>query len=182
MALTATIYNFDIQLANVDRQVYETLSLRVACHPSETPEYLLTRVLAYCLEYEEGIAFSRGLSDPDDPPIAVRDLTGAMKVWIEIGAPDAARLHKASKSSPRVVVYVHKDPMVLLRAWAAATIHRAEKLELYAMDRELLSELVPRLDRRTKFDLSVTDGELYIDLGGKSYTGTIERLTLPPAG
>ncbi|MEO7997488.1 MAG: YaeQ family protein [Gemmatimonadaceae bacterium] len=178
MALTATIYNFDIQLANVDAQVYESLSLRVACHPSETPEYLLTRVLAYCLEYTEGIAFSRGLSDPDEPPIAVRDLTGTMKVWIEIGAPDAARLHKASKSSPRVVVYMHKDPMVLLRTWAAATIHRADKLELYAMDRDLLAELVPRLDRRTKFDLSVTDGALYIDMGGKSFTGTIERLTL----
>lgn len=179
MALTATIYNFDIQLANVDRQVYESLSLRVACHPSETPEYLLTRVLAYCLEYAEGIAFSRGLSDPDEPPITVRDLTGAMKVWIEIGAPDAARLHKASKSSPRVVVYIHKDPAVLLRAWAAATIYRADKLELFAIDRDLLAELVPKLDRRTKFDLSVTDGELYIDLGGRSYTGAVERLTLP---
>ncbi|MEP6834942.1 MAG: YaeQ family protein, partial [Gemmatimonas sp.] len=165
MALTATIYNFDIQLANVDRQVYESLSLRVACHPSETPEYLLTRVLAYCLEYTEGITFSRGLSDPDEPPITVRDLTGALKVWIEIGAPDAARLHKASKSSPRVAVYIHKDPTALLRAWAAATIHRADKLELFAIDRDLLAELVPKLDRRTRFDLSITDGELYIDLG-----------------
>lgn len=182
MALTATIYNFDVQLANVDRQVYESLSLRVACHPSETPEYLLTRVLAYCLEYTEGIAFSRGLSDPDEPPITVRDLTGTMKVWIEIGAPDAARLHKASKSSPRVVVYIHKDPAVLLRAWSAASIYRADKLELYAIDRDLLAELVPRLDRRTKFDLSVTDGALYIDIGGRSFTGGVERLSLAPAG
>lgn len=182
MALTATIYNFEIQLANVDKQVYESLALKVACHPSETSEYLLTRVLAYCLEYEEGIAFSRGgLSDPDEPPITVRDLTGALKVWIEIGAPDAARLHKASKSSPRVVVYMHKDPMVTLRTWAASTIHKADKLEIFAMDRDLLDELVPRLDRRNKFDLSVTDGQLYIDMGGKSFTGTVERLTLPTA-
>lgn len=178
MALSATIYNFDIQLANVDRQVYETLSLRVAQHPSETPEYLLTRVLAYCLEYTEGITFSKGLSDPDEPPIVVRDLTGTIKSWIEIGAPDAARLHKASKVSPRVAVYIHKDPMMLLRAWSAATIHRADKLELFAMDRELLDELVRRLDRRVKFDLSVTDGELYIDIGGKSLSGSVERLTL----
>lgn len=179
MALTATMYNFEIQLANVDRQVYESLSLRVACHPSETPEYLITRVLAYCLEYAEGIAFSRGLSDPDEPPITVRDLTGSIKSWIEIGAPDAARLHKASKSSPRVAVYIHKDPTVLLRSWAAATIHRADKLELFAIDRDLISELVGKLDRRTKFDLSVTEGELYIDLGGKSYTGAVERLSMP---
>ncbi|MGV3707544.1 MAG: YaeQ family protein [Gemmatimonas sp.] len=180
MALTATIYNFEIELANVDRQTYESLSLRVACHPSETPEFLLTRVLAYCLEYEEGIAFSKGgLSDPDEPPITVRDLTGALKVWIEIGTPDANRLHKASKASPRVVVYLHKEPGVILRTWASSSIHRADKLELYAMDRELLSELVPKLDRRTKFSLSVTDGALYVDLGGKSYSGTVERLTLP---
>src|SRR5687767_4672791 len=94
VALTATIYNFSIQLSDVDRGAYESLSLKVARHPSESEEYLLTRVLAYCLEYAEGIAFSSGgLSDPDEPPIMVRDLTGAMQTWIEIGAPDAARLH-----------------------------------------------------------------------------------------
>ena len=178
MALTATIYNFDINLADVDRQVYESLSLKVACHPSETSEYLLTRVLAYCLEYAEGIAFSRGLSDPDEPPLAIRDLTGALKVWIEIGAPDAARLHKASKAASRVAVYIHKDPMVLLRTWSAEKIHRAEKLELFAMDRALLAELIPHLTRRTKFDLSVTEGALYIDIDSKHLTGAVQRLSL----
>ena len=82
MALTATIYTFDIDLADVDRGVYETIALRVARHPSESEEYLVTRLLAYCLEYREGIAFSSGLSDPDAPTIAVRDLTGAIRVWI----------------------------------------------------------------------------------------------------
>ena len=77
MALTATIYSFEIQLNDADRGVYEALALRVARQPSETAEYLLTRVLAYCLEYVEGIAFSRGLAEPDEPPLAVRDLTGA---------------------------------------------------------------------------------------------------------
>src|ERR1700733_15724227 len=108
MALSATIYVFGIELADSDRNVYESLELRLARHPSETADYLLTRVLAYCLEYTEGIAFSRGLSEPDEPAIAVRDLTGALRSWIEVGSPDAARLHKASKSAPRVVVYTHK--------------------------------------------------------------------------
>ena len=105
MALTATVFTFDVQLADVDRGVYEQLALKAACHPSETEEYLLARVLAYCLEYTEGIAFSKGgLSDPDEPAITVRDLTGALRAWIEIGAPDAARLHRASKAAPRVAV------------------------------------------------------------------------------
>src|SRR6266571_4484237 len=110
MALTATVYNFDIDLSDTDRNVYETLALRVAQHPSESDEYLVTRVLAYALELTDGIAFSRGISDPEEPALAVRDLTGAIQTWIEIGAPDAARLHKASKAASRVVVYTHKDP------------------------------------------------------------------------
>ena len=99
MALSATIYNFSIQLSDVDRGVYEALALKVARHPSETEEHLLTRVLAYCLEFAEGIGFSRGISNPDEPALSVRDMTGALKVWIDIGAPDAARLHRAGKAA-----------------------------------------------------------------------------------
>src|SRR5579862_8826707 len=102
MALGATIYVFSIELAYSDRSVYESFELRVARHPSETSEYLLTRVLAYCLEYTEGISFSKGLSDPDEPAILVRDLTGALRAWIEVGSPDALRLHRAAKAVPRV--------------------------------------------------------------------------------
>src|SRR6188474_1479874 len=115
MALNATIYNFDVELADNDRQVYESLALRVARHPSESEEYLIARLLAYLLEFAEGIEFSRGVSDPDEPAIAVRDLTGVISAWIDIGTPDAARLHKASKSARRVVVYTHKDPTQFLK-------------------------------------------------------------------
>jgi uncharacterized protein YaeQ len=78
VALNATIYVFTVRLADADRGVYETLALRMARHPSESPEFLLTRLLAYCLEYTEGLTFSKGLSDPDEPALAVRDLTGAL--------------------------------------------------------------------------------------------------------
>lgn len=180
MAQTATIYNFDIQLSDVDRGVYETLALRVAQHPSETEEYLVTRVLAYCLEYAEGIAFGKGLAEPDEPAVTVRDMTGALRTWIEIGAPDAERLHRASKASPRVAVYTHRDPAGLVRQLSGARIHRAEALELYAVDRTLLDALVARLDRRTRFDLAVTDRHLYVTIGGETLDGVVERFHLPP--
>ncbi len=178
MALSATIHNFDIQLADVDRGVYETLALRVARHPSETDEYLVTRVLAYCLEYAEGIAFSRGLAEPDEPALAVRDLTGALRSWIEIGTPDAGRLHKASKSAPRVAVYTHKDPRMLVRSLSGERIHRVESLEMYAVDRDLIAALVRHLERRTTFQLSVTDRHLFISIGGQAFDGTVEPITL----
>ncbi len=178
MALTATIYNIEIDLADSDRRVYETLALRVARHPSESEDYLVTRVLAYALEFVEGIEFSRGISDPEEPTIAIRDLTGAIKAWIEIGTPDAARLHKASKAAGRVVVYTHKDPDQFLRQLEGKKIFRADALELHAIDRGLVAALASRLERRVAFSLSITDRELYISIGADTLTGAVTRLRL----
>lgn len=175
---SATVYAFDIELSDVDRGVYETLGLRVARQPSETAEYLLTRILAYCLEYAEGLAFTAGLAEPDAPALAERDLTGALRVWIDIGAPDAARLHKASKAAPRVVVYTHKDPTPWLRQLAEARIHRAEALALHAVDRPLLAALSERLERRMAFALAVTDRHLYVTIGDTTLSGAVTRLSL----
>jgi uncharacterized protein YaeQ len=179
VALTATIYNFEIQLSDVDRGVYETLSFRAAQQPSETAEYLVTRVLAFCLEYMEGIEFTKGLAEPDTPAIVARDLTGALRLWVEIGSPDADRLHKASKASPRVVVYTYKDPGALLRQLEGARIHRVESLEIHAIDRALVDALVERLDRRTSFELAVTEQHLYITIRGETLDGvvTLSRLS-----
>ena len=175
MAQTATIYNFDIDLADADRNVYESLALRVACHPSESEEYLVTRVLAYAMEFTEGIDFSRGVSDPEEPTIAVRDLTGRINVWIEIGTPDAARLHRASKAAGRVVVYTHKDPRQILQRLAGEKIHKADEVEFYAIDRTLVAALAARLQRRMAFSLSVTDRELYVSIGTDTLTGAVVR-------
>jgi uncharacterized protein YaeQ len=179
MAVGATLYNFDIDLADADRGVYESLALRVARHPSESDEYLIARVLAYCLEYGNGIEFSKGgLSDPDEPPIAIRDLTGRLTAWIDIGSPDAARLHRACKLAPRVAVYMHKDPTQYLRTLSGARIHRGDALELLALDRPLVAELAARLDRRVAFVLSVTDRDLYLSIGDATLTGAVRRVPL----
>jgi uncharacterized protein YaeQ len=179
VALTATIYNFDVELADVDRHVYESLALRVARHPSESEEYLVARLIAYLLEYREGIEFSRGgISGPDDPAVAVRDLTGAITSWIDVGTPDAARLHKASKAAARVAVYTHKDPDQYLRQLEGEKIHRAEALELYAIDRALVAALAGRLDRRIGFSVTIADRELYVSIGSDTLTGAVARLRL----
>lgn len=180
MALSATIYVFGIELADSDRNVYESLELRLARHPSETAEYLLTRVLAYCLEFTEGIAFSRGLSEPDEPAIAVRDLTGALRAWIDVGAPDAARLHRASKAASRVAVYAHRNAAQLAARYGAEHIHRADRLELYALDSDWLAALAAQLTRRTKFALTVAARHLYLSSGEDTTSSVIERITIPP--
>jgi uncharacterized protein YaeQ len=181
LSLTATLYNFDIDFADHDRQIYETLALRVARHPSESEEYLWTRLLAYALEFTSGIEFSRGgLSDPDEPAIAVRDLTGTLRAWIEVGTPDAERLHRAAKAAPRVAVYTHKDPGQFLRRLAGERIHRSEALEIYAIDRALIAALVARLDRRMAFALSVSERELSLSIGADTLTGSVIRHAIAP--
>src|SRR5438046_7855938 len=178
MALGDTIYVFDIELANSDSSVYESLRVRVARHPSETPEHLLTRVLAYWLEYTEGIALSNGLSEPHEPAIAVRDLTGVLKAWIDVGAPDAMRLHRASKAAPRVAVYAHKDALQLAARLRGERIHRIEALELYAMDFDWLADLAQRLRRRTQVPLPVSGQHLDLTPGAEKLAAVVDRIHL----
>lgn len=178
MALGATIYLFNIDLADSDRNLYETLELRVARHPSETAEYMLSRVLAYCCEYSEGLAFSSGIADPDEPSIALRDLTGKLQLWIEIGTPDAARLHKASKASPRVAVYSHKDAVLLATRLAGEKIHRAADIELYSLDREWIATIAQKIERRTNFALTIAERHLYLSISDDTFSTVIERIPL----
>jgi uncharacterized protein YaeQ len=170
VAQTATIYNFTIDLADMDRGVYETLDLRVARHPSETAEYMVVRVLAYCLEYQEGIALTEGVSSGDEPALLVRDLTGRVTAWIEVGMPDASRLHRGSKLAGRVAVYTHRDTRQLLAQLAGERIHRAADVRIRSFDRALVEEVAASLDRRTAMAVSVTHGELYLTIGARTLT------------
>jgi uncharacterized protein YaeQ len=169
VALTATVYNFTVELADVGRSVYDTFDLRVARHPSETAEYMLTRVLAYAFEYTDGIAMTDGVSSGDDPAVIVRDLTGRITTWIEVGLPDAARLHRASKHADRVAVYTHRDVRRLLAQYAGQKIHRAEDIPIYAFDRAFIDEAAAQLDRRSRLAITLTEGELYVDLDGRTW-------------
>ncbi len=171
--------SFAVDLSDVDRGVYEALTFTVTSHPSESGPYLIARVLAYLLEFREGLAFSRGLSNGEEPALWAHDLTGALTGWVEIGLPDPARLHKASKASPHVVVYAHKDPRVWLRSLVGAKVHKAESIGVVELDRPLLTALEARLARRNVWSVSVSDGELYVQVGDEALTGALVRHAWP---
>jgi uncharacterized protein YaeQ len=173
VALTSTIYNVSVDLSDVDRGVYESFALRLAMHPSETMEYLVTRLLAYCLEYTEGIAMTTGLSAGDEPTI--RDLTGQLTGWIEVGLPDADRLHRASKLAGHVAVYSHRDIRILLGQLAGKRIHRAEDIAIYSFGGSFIRDVAEKFDRRVSVSLSVTEEHLYLDIDGTSLSTVIER-------
>jgi uncharacterized protein YaeQ len=182
VALTATMHRFRVTLSDVDRGVYESLDLRVARHPSESARYLVTRVLAYCLSFEEGIAFSKGgLSSTDEPPIAVRDPTGLLRAWIDIGSPSAERLHKAAKAADRVAVYTHVDPALLRREASTRAIHRLDAIEVYRFDPALLDAIERVVDRDNDLEIVRSDGRLYVTVEGSVIEGEVARVDLSPS-
>lgn len=168
MALTSTVYAVQIELAHVDRGVYATLDLRLARHPSETAEYLVTRLLAYCLDYEEGITFGDGVSTADEPAVFVRDLTGRVTKWIEVGMPSAARVHRGHKLAGRAAVYTHRDLRQVLTQLDGQGVHRAAEVPVVGFDRTLVEAMAAALDRRTAWTFTAMDGVLYVEGPGLS--------------
>ncbi len=181
MAISATIFRIELTLSDVDRGVYETLDLRLACHPSETLRYMLTRTLAYALSYEEGIAFSKGgLSSTDEPPVAIHDPTGVLLAWIDVGEPKAERLHKASKAAKRVVLFSLADLKKLQSDASARPIHKVEAIEVWRIDPKFLDALEPHIAKHTKLELTRNDGNLYATVHGTLVEGRLEQASLVP--
>lgn len=174
MAAGAVMYNFAIQLADVDRGVYEDITLRAARHPSETDAFMMTRVLAYCLEYVEGITFSEGISSTaNEPAVLVRDLTGRLITWIEVGAPDAERLHFGSRLADRTTVYTHRDPEKVIAAWSGKRVHQLERITVQSFDQGFLDAAVAVLERRNTLTVSVVEGQLYLEFNGVTSSSDI---------
>jgi uncharacterized protein YaeQ len=182
MALPATIHHFQIALSDVDRAVYETLDLRVARHPSESGRYLTTRTLAYCLSYENGIAFSKGgLSSNDEPPISIRDPTGILLAWIDVGLPSADRLHRAAKAARRVSLFTHVDAARLRKEVSSRAVHKMEEIQAWRLDPGFLDAIEARLGRSTKLEITRNEGQIYVTIDGESVEGAIEQVALNEA-
>ncbi len=179
MALTATMHHVEVALSDVDRGVYEALDLRVAQHPSESMRYMITRTLAYCLSYEEGIAFSKGgLSSNDEAPISVKDPTGILLAWIDIGAPSAERLHKASKAARRVAIFTHSDLSQLRKEASTKAIHKVEAIEVWRFEPKFLDAVEAKMHRNTKMDVTRNDGQLYVAIGSETLEAALAPTSL----
>ena len=175
MAIASTLYRFRLDLSDIDRGVYEELDLRVAMHPSESEEYLLTRILAYALSYEEGLEFTSGLSNNDEPAIRRQTPDGTIHRWIDIGNPAAKRLHKASKASRAVQVYTYKDPENLKKDVRGQQIHKVETIEVFSFSPGFLAEISPFLKRDNRWTIIHNEKELTLTVGEESVIGTLHQ-------
>jgi uncharacterized protein YaeQ len=145
MALPATIYRVAIQLADVDRNLYQKLQTTVARHPSETAERLLTRVPAYAVAYEEDLTFSKGICAGDEPDLWIKGPDGRVLTWIEVGQPDPERLLKANRHTERIVVYAYGPARYRWENQHLAKLAAIPNLTIWGIDYDFLQQLVARL-------------------------------------
>lgn len=179
MALTSTIYRFKIALSDVDRSVYEPLDFRVACHPSEEKQRLVIRVLALATCYTAGLSFGRGLSDPEDAALWSHSTTGEIDCWIDVGAPTAERLHRASKRAGTVRVLSDKPAASLQREWSRRKIHRSDAIEVMRLPPQLLDDVALMLERNNDWCVLIQDGSVAVsDSEDRVITGALSKQSL----
>lgn len=168
------LYQFEISLSDVDRDIYKTLTFRINQHPSEATPYLLTRALAYVLSHQDNLEFSpAGLGDPDAPALLAKSPTGVVELWIEIGNPSAKRLHKASKASEKVIVYTYKNAEALIKEISENKVHRAEDIEIHALDPQFLQNLSEELKKNCRWSVLHQGGHIDIGTGEKNFSTII---------
>lgn len=176
MALPPTIYRANLQLADVDRNCYQQLAVTVARHPSETAERLVARLLAYALCFEDGLTFTRGIGAGDEPDLWRKGADGRVEIWIEVGLPDAERIVKATRHARRVLLLACGRG---LSRWSEQCLPRLESLsnlQAISLDQAFLQTLAERLERGITWEVTVTEGILYLASGGTVLETPISQL------
>ena len=159
MALNATIYRFTIDLADMDRSIYQNLSVHVALHPSETIERMVMRLLAYCLNYHERLQFTKGLSTDSEPDLWRHAYNGEIEHWIELGLPDAKRVKRACSRSEQVTIYAYGGQA--LDSWWQTmknTFARQDDLEAFQFDEAVIAEFSEQVTRTMSLSCMIQEG------------------------
>lgn len=176
MAIKATIYKADLSIADMDRNYYHEHSLTIARHPSETDERVMIRVLAYALHADPALAFTKDLFDVDEPALWLKDLTGAIDLWIEVGQPDEKRLLKAAGRAEKVIVYSYSATSSIWFKGIANKIERAKNVSVINIPAEISAQLEKMASRSMALQCTIQDGQVWLTDG--TDTVLVEREAL----
>ena len=181
MALKSTIYKANLQIADMDRQLYADHALTLALHPSETEERLLVRLLAFALNVPHdndrgALQFARGLSDSDEPDLWQHDLTGQLVQWIEVGQPDERRLAKACARAERVTLYCYGSAADIWWAGIRNKLTRLSNLQVWQIPATQAQAMAKVAARGMQWQLTVQDGHVWLSCGADSLELLPQRL------
>jgi len=176
MAIKATIYKADLSIADMDRNYYHEHSLTIARHPSETDERVMIRVLAYALHADPALALTKDLFDVDEPALWLKDLTGAIDLWIEVGQPDEKRLLKAAGRAEKVIVYSYSATSSIWFKGIANKIERAKNVSVINIPADISAQLEKMASRSMALQCTIQDGQVWLTDG--TDTVLVEREAL----
>jgi len=162
MALKATIFKVDLQIADMDRHYYADHALTIARHPSETDERMMVRLLAFALHAHEMLTFGKGLSTDDEPDLWQKDLTGAIDLWIDVGQPEERRILKACGRSSQVVIYSYSSTSHIWWNQVAAKLERARNLRVLNLASTSSLALAGLVKRTMQLQCTIQDGQAWI--------------------
>jgi uncharacterized protein YaeQ len=174
MARPATIYKANLQFADLDRSVYETLQVTAAQHPSETAERLVARLLAMALFFEPELTFTKGLSATDEPDIWVIGPDGRVQLWVEVGLPDAERIIKACRHAERVALLACGKMLVNWNQQHLPKLAKITNLTVVCLDGSLINTLAEQLERSINWSLTITEGTMYLTAGAVTYETAVQ--------
>jgi len=172
MSQGSLLHRFQIGFEDAAAKRRDELDLRIARHSSEVGEYLVARVLAWCLCHETGIELTAGLCQADEPAVCVKGYDGVIQTWIEIGIPESKKLHRASKAAKRVLVFPHRG---LKGLPLEEPVHKGDLIEVVDLGAEFLHQLAGTLDRNNRWKVSIAGAELTVHDGQRARTTRIER-------
>ena len=161
MAIKPTIYKLRIALSDLNRNYYDTLNLTVALHPSETVERMMVRSLVYCLNAQEFLSFTKGLSAVEEPDIWLRSLDDQVKLWIDVGEPSVDRIKKATHLAEAVKVYCFNSKA---DHWWAQEQSKLAQLKVSVMQFQWpnIQDLATLVQRTMEMSVTITADSAYI--------------------
>jgi uncharacterized protein YaeQ len=162
MALKATIFKADLQIADMDRHYYQDHVLTIARHPSETDERMMVRLMAFARHADPALNFGKGLSDVDEPDLWKKDLTGAIDLWIEVGQPDEKRLLKACSRAAQVIVYSYSSNSSIWWNQISSRLERARNLTVLNLPSVNSLALARLAQRNMQLQCTIQDGQLWL--------------------
>ena len=162
MALKATIYKAELQIADMDRHYYQTHGLTLARHPSETDERMMMRVLAFIRHASNSLTFGKGISADDEPDLWQKDLTGAISLWIEVGQPDEKRILKACGRAEQVIIYTYSSNSSIWWNQIGSRIDRAKNLSVINLDAATSLALSKLANRNMQLQCTLQDGQIWV--------------------
>lgn len=180
MALKSTILKCELQIADMNRAYYATHALTIARHPSETEERMMVRILAFALNANDELTFTKGLSTDDEPALWQKTLSGEIELWIDLGQMDEKRIRKACGRASQVIVYTYNRRSA--DVWwqqNVSKLDRLKNLSVVHLAADISQTLAQLAQKSMKLQCTIQDDQVWFGNADESFQVSLDYRKRP---